>query len=112
MESSRLQTAIYKFLDLYFGDEVYVRKVYQMRKPEYHIFSPQGGFILSFMIHNEYDLNIERPERISVIGSHKTYEMLCNFFLITHREAMQYLRDWFGDKHNIKKVGDIKKFIP
>jgi len=107
-----MEKIIYKFLDNYFGDEVYVKKVYAMRKPEYHICSPKGGLILSFMVHDEYDSNIERKERISVIGSHKTYQLLCSFFPIGLRESMDYLRDWFGDKHNIKKVGDIKKFIP
>jgi hypothetical protein len=27
-------------------------------------------------------------------------------------ESMSYIREWFGDKHDMKKVIDLMKFIP
>jgi len=37
---------------------------------------------------------------------------LSRFFCITEDEAAMFTKDWFGDRHNLKKVGDLKKFIP
>jgi hypothetical protein len=50
-------------------------------------------------------------ERITLIGNQKVWDMLCGFFPIERKEAMEHTRNWFGDKHNLKKVNDIKKFM-
>ena len=101
---------IYNFLDTIFGDEVVVTKRSFRTKDEYLISSPKGGPILSFIVHgvryDDFD-----DERISLIGKHKVWDMLCGFFSIERAAAEKYVRLWFGDKHNLKKVSDIKKFM-
>jgi hypothetical protein len=100
---------IYKFLDNYFGDEVTVRKMKYMMRPEYVISSPKGGPILSFIVH---DIDPVLGETITLIGRNSVARMLCGFFPLSEKDAMSHIRDWFGDKHNLKKVGDVLKFIP
>lgn len=101
---------IYKFLDNYFGDDIIVKRMHLMRNPKYVISSPKGGPIVSFIVHES--LEEQGGERISLIGSDDVARMLEGFFSIDKRAAMNQMRNWFGDKHNLKKVSDIKKFIP
>lgn len=106
-----MEKLIYKFLDVHFGNEIVVKKRHIFSKPEYLICSPKGGVILSFIVHDDYTEE-QGGERISIIGRNSVYEMLMGFFSIEKQNAMGYLRNWFGDKHDLKKVGDLKKFIP
>lgn len=101
---------IYKFLDNYFGDEVTIRKMNYMRRLEYVISSPKGGPILSFIVHDVNDLVL--GERITLIGRNSVSQILCGFFPLSEKDAVSHIRDWFGDKHNLKKVRDVLKFIP
>jgi hypothetical protein len=100
---------IYKFLDNHFGDEVIVTSIKVVRKKEYQINSPKGGRIMSFVVSDIRD--DDGKERITLIGNEKVWDMLCGFFPIEKKEAMEHTRNWFGDKHNLKKVNDIKKFM-
>jgi len=106
-----MEKLIYNFLDNYYGDEVVCRSIGLYRSiPEYMIFSPKGGRILSFTV-MDY-LEEQGGERISLHGNSKLTEMVGAFFSIDKQDASKYIRNWFGDKHNLKKVSDIKKFIP
>lgn len=100
-----MEKLIYNFLDNYYGDEVYVVQFGR----EYVINSSKGGKIVSFIYWESSD---GMDERISLHGNSKVCEMIGSFFSIHYKEASNYIRDWFGDKHNLKKVSDIKKFIP
>lgn len=106
-----MENIIYNFLDNYFGDEVFCRNIGLTRSiPEYMIYSPKGGRILSFSIMGY--LEEQGGERISLHGNSKVTEIVGAFFSIDKKDASNYIRNWFGDKHNLKKVSDIKKFIP
>jgi len=105
----KMEKLIFKFLDNHFGDEVIVTSIRIGHKEEYLISSPKGGPIMSFIINDIPDN--DGNERITLIGRQKVWDMLCGFFPIERREAMEHTRNWFGDKHNLKKVNDIKKFM-
>jgi hypothetical protein len=42
------------------------------------------------------------------------YEPLCRtvsgLFSVTEDEAAKYISNWFGEKHGLKKVEDLRKF--
>jgi hypothetical protein len=38
-------------------------------------------------------------------------KFVSNWFGLTEDDTMRYIRDWFADKHNIKKYSDLNKFI-
>lgn len=101
-----MENIIYNFLDNYFGDEVYVVQFVK----EYVIYSTKGGKIVSFIVLDH--LEEQGGERISLHGNSKVTEIVGAFFSIDKKDASNYIRNWFGDKHNLKKVSDIKKFIP
>jgi len=105
----KMEKLIFEFLDSYFGDEVIVTNIRIRHKVEYLIISPKGGPIMSFIVSDILD--DDGKERITLIGRQKVWDMLCGFFPIERREAMGHMKNWFGDKHNLKKVKDIKKFM-
>jgi hypothetical protein len=103
-----MEKLIFEFLDNHFGDEVIVTNIRIRHKVEYLISSPKGGRIMSFIVD---DIPDDGEERITLIGNQKVWDLLCGFFPIERRESMEHMRNWFGDKHNLKKVNDIKKFM-
>ena len=100
---------IYKFLDNHFGGEIIVTNIRIRHKVEYLLSSPKGGPIMSFIINDILD--DDGKERITLIGRVEVWDLLCGFFPIERRDAMEHVRNWFGDKHDLKKVNDIKKFM-
>lgn len=36
---------------------------------------------------------------------------ISSLFSVTEDEAARYIRDWFGDRNNMIKVDDLKKFV-
>lgn len=104
-----MEKLIFKFLDNHFGDEVIVTIIKFGDKSEYVISSPKGGTIMSFIV-NDIPNN-DGIETISLLGREKVWDILCGFFPIEKKDAMEHVRNWFGDKHNLKKVSDIKKFM-
>lgn len=104
-----MEKLIYDFLDNHFGDEVIVTSIRVRLKVEYQLSSPKGGLIMSFIVSDIPDC--DGKERITLIGNVRAWDMLCGFFSIERKEAMEHMRNWLGDKYNLKKVNDIKKFM-
>jgi len=115
MVKDRLYKVISKFLDSYVGDGVICEKSNQLRfnplnfKSEmatlYYIYSNNRTLILSFNVWND-------GERIKIYRGNELCNMVSSFFSMDGNESMSYIREWFGNKHDVKKFIDLMKFIP
>ena len=75
-----------------------------------------------FPIHRKNDVNdldvIIKPKywEFGRGGKYRTedIEFFNNWpgFDVDEQESAKYIKYWFGDVHGLKKVGDIRKFIP
>jgi len=98
-----LKKVIYKFLDGYVGDGIKIK--YNPLHKVYSVYSDKGVLILLFKF-NSY------KDSITIFRGLELCNMVCRFFSVGDDEAMRYVRNWFGDKHNLNKVSDLTKFIP
>ena len=95
-----MKKIIYNFLDYSVGPGVRLAN----RDNYYNIYSDNRTHILSFSMKDNWEfVKLYR------------YEPLCrkvsSLFSVTEDEAAKLISDWFGERHNLKKVGDLKKFI-
>lgn len=89
------------------GEGITCFKIAEIRGSSiYQIKSNNGYIILTFIVSTNgirfYESNY--PEELCNI--------LNSFFPLEHKICLNYIRDWFGDKYDLKKVNDIKRFIP
>jgi len=115
MVKDKLYKVIFKFLDSYVGDGVICEKSKQLRfnplnfnsevATLYYIYSNNRTLILSFNVWND-------GECIKIYRGNELCNMVSSFFSMDGNESMSYIREWFGDKHDMKKVRDLMKFIP
>jgi hypothetical protein len=97
---------IYDFLDRTVGHKVKCVKVSEKTgRKDYVIRSENRTVIVHF-------IDFVNTDRIALFCSPKLSDMVSGFFGISKDESIKYIRDWFGDVHGLKKVGDIRKFIP
>ena len=101
-----MEKMIYKFLDKYLGDEVTCIKTRTTDVCDtYDIFSKKNKtLILFFRVYH-------KKEGIFIFRGGKLTNTVSSYFNSEPKEVMPIIRDWFGDKHNIKKVGDLMKFV-
>ncbi len=101
-----MKKIIYKFLDNYLGDEVVCIKGKPREKYNtYDIISKKNkSLILYFNIFNS-------SGGILIFRGSKLTNMVSTFFLMNPDDVSRIIRDWFGDKHNIKKMGDLMRFV-
>ena len=93
---------IYKFLDSYVGNEA--KSVRNWRRVnQYKIVSSSGVKILEFTILDN--------DKIIIFRSSELCDIVSGFLDVDVQTAANYIRDWFGETHDLKKVSDIKKFI-
>jgi hypothetical protein len=101
-----MEKMIYKFLDEYLGDEVTCIKTGIADVCDtYDIFSKKNKSLILFFKVYHYD------EDISIYSSGNLTNTVSSFFDVEPKEVMPIIRSWFADKHNIKKVGDLIKFV-
>ena len=96
-----MKQIIYNFLDSSIGPGVRLVKSENF----YSIYSDNRTLILSFRMKDNWEfIKLYR------------YEPLCRtvsgLFSVTEDEAAKYISNWFGEKHGLKKVGDLRKFEP
>lgn len=97
---------VYDFLDNVVGNGVTCKKLTNRgRSGVYRIKSNKGYTILDFMVSTD-------GNKVSLIAGNELYNMVSLFFSMEHKMCLNYIRDWFGDKHDLKKINDVKKFIP
>jgi hypothetical protein len=71
----------------------------------YAVYSDNNTHIFSFRMKDDWEfIKIYR------------YEPLCRtvsgLFSVTEDDAAKFISNWFGEKHGLKKVGDLRKFGP
>lgn len=98
-----MRQSVYKFLDEYVGNGINLTS--NEDRSFYNIFSNNKTRIISFRVKDNW-------EHIKLFRSESLCKTLSSFFCISEDEAAMFTKDWFGDKHNLKKVGDLKKFTP
>jgi hypothetical protein len=101
-----MEKMIYKFLDEYLGDEVTCIKTGTTDMYDtYDIFSKKNkSLILFFKVYR-------KDGGISIFRGGKLTNTVYSFFNVEPKEVMSIIRSWFADKHNIKKVGDLMRFV-
>ena len=97
-----MSRVINKFLDNYLGDKIVVIRN-ATRFGKYELYSKNGISILSF--------NVRENGSFVVFKDVKLCKTISTWFGLSDDDAMRKIRDWFGDKHNIKKFSDLNKFI-
>jgi len=96
-----MRQIVYKFLDKSIGPGVKLRNQHDF----YAVYSDNNTHIFSFKMKDDWEfIKLYR------------YEPLCRtvsgLFSVTEDEAAKYISNWFGEKHGLKKVGDLRKFEP
>jgi hypothetical protein len=101
---------MYKFLDKHVGDTFSVVNVGDKKRRSYKIFSNKGVLVLHFIV-SQLEFALDECRIILFRGDElcKTVSMV---FDLTIDESMVVIRNWFGDKLNLKRVGDLILFIP
>lgn len=101
----RMEKQINKFLDEYLGDEIIVRKNPKpMKNEQYFICSKKNNTPIVWFY---YEPN---SDSYTMFRGRRLTELISSFFLISDNESSQFIKKWFGDKHNIQKFGDLGKF--
>lgn len=98
-----MKQEIYKFLDEYVGDGIHL--THNEDRSFFNIFSENKTPIITFMVHRD-------KEHFKLFRSESLTKTLSSFFCISRDDAASFIRDWFGNRHNLKKVSDVMKFIP
>lgn len=95
-----MRKMVYKFLDEYLGNEFYGKTIGK----ETYIYSKKiTKTIMFYWVNNDLT-------KITMFRSTKLNEFVATFCNITIEESNQYVKDWFGDRANIKKMNDLLKF--
>jgi hypothetical protein len=50
--------------------------------------------------------------RITLFRGYKLCKTVSSLFSIDEDQSSRYIRNWFGDRHELKKVKDVLTFIP
>jgi hypothetical protein len=98
-----MKQIVYKFLDEYVGDGIYL--THNEDRSFFNIYSTNKTQIITFRVADNW-------EHIKLFRSESLCKTLSRFFCISEDEAALFTKDWFGDRHNLKKVGDLRKFVP
>lgn len=99
-----MKDIVYNFLDKTVGSDVkctLTSSGYNYK--HYLISSTKCRNILEFRVFND--------DRISIFRSKRLCDMVSGFFNFNEEESSNQIKFWFGDKHDLNKVRDIKKFV-
>lgn len=100
-----MEKQINKFLDEYLGDEIIVRKNPKpIKNEQYFICSKRNNTTILWFY---YEPN---SDSYAMFRGRNLTELISSFFSISDDESSQFIKKWFGDKHNIQKIGDLGKF--
>jgi hypothetical protein len=101
-----MEKQINKFLDEYLGDEIIVRKNPKPKNNEqYFICSKQNKITILWFYY------IPKSNTYMLFRGCRLTELISSFFSISDNESSKFIQFWFGDKHNLQKIGDLEKFI-
>ena len=107
----KLKKVVYKFLDEYVGDGAtakpppYRLNLYNpctfINEPAnniYDLYSDNGTLILVFRVYDD--------GRIAIYRGRELCSTVSGYFNISDDDSMRYVREWFADKYDMKKVSD------
>ena len=97
-----MKQIVYKFLDEYVGTGIYL--THNEDRSFYNIFSNNKTRIITFRVADNW-------EHIKLFRSESLCKTLSRFFCISEDDAAMFTKDWFGDRHSLKRVGDLRKFV-
>ena len=106
-----MERVVYKFLDIYLGDEVVCQPV---NKPN----NSNDWYIIRSTKNNQriFDFFVTQKNGKLGLGFFSDSELCstvkgyCGIDNPDH--CSKYIKDWFGYKHGINKVSDVLKFLP
>ena len=101
-----MKETIYKFLDEYVGEGVscspIVSEFIRTWTEKYDVTSDNGTLILWFIV---------RTDQVKVYRSESLCRKIEGYFGIDPNESWKYIRDWFGDRQQIKVLSDLLKLV-
>ena len=101
-----MKETIYKFLDEYVGEGAICKLrptgLFLTWSEYWEVISDNGTMILWFSV---------KSDQIKVFRSESLCGKIEGYFGIEPTESWKYIRDWFGDRHNIKVLSDLLKLI-
>jgi hypothetical protein len=95
-----MEQRIFKFLDGYLGTEFFGIT----EGKETYIHSKKTNQMVMCFWWNE------KNDNVTMFRSSKLTEFISPLFGLTNDETNKYVKEWFGDRANIKKVRDLLKF--
>ena len=96
---------IYNFLDEYVGEGANCSpftNALRTWSEKYNVTSDNGTLILWFIV---------RADEVKVYRSESLCRKIEGYFGIDPNESWKYIRDWFGDRQQIKVLSDLLKLI-
>jgi hypothetical protein len=123
-----MKEIIYKFLDESVGKGANCSPIiseFRTWTEKYQVLSDNGTLILWFAVKTD-QIKVYRseslcrkiegyfgidPDEIKVFRSDSLCRKIDGYFGIDPNESWKYVRDWFGDRHNIKVLSDLLKLI-
>ena len=96
-----MKQIIYNFLDSSVGPGVRLAKSGNY----YNIYSNNWSLILSFRMRDDWEF-------VKIFRHQPLCCKISSLFSISEDEAAKHISDWFGERNGLKKVGDLKKFVP
>ena len=96
---------IYKFLDEYVGEGANCSPIFSEFRTwseKYVVTSNNETEILWFLV---------RTDEVKVYRSESLCRKIEGYFGIDPNESWKYIRDWFGDRQQIKVLSDLLKLI-
>ena len=100
-----MEKMVYKFLDEYLGDEVVCKKRQNGSRNMYHLCSKKNKTLIIF-----FSVRSDDGEMV-IFRSTELTNMIIDLFSIDKHDSMRIVRNWFGVKHNLRKVKDLMKFV-
>ena len=108
-----MRKMVYKFLDGYVGEGANcspftnaftnaLRTWSEKYNEKYNVTSDNGTLILWFIV---------RADEVKVYRSESLCRKIEGYFGIDPNESWKYIRDWFGDRQQIKVLSDLLKLI-
>jgi hypothetical protein len=99
-----MEKIINNFLDKYLGIEVTVKEKITRRHTNYYICSKKTKIVILWFWYNH------NSNTYTMFRGQSLIEFVSIFFSIDEELSHKIIKNWFADKHNISKVGDLKKF--
>jgi len=99
-----MEKLVNNFLNRYLGDEIVVKKITRARLPKFFIVSKKTNKVIIWFIYQE------NSNKYTLFRSDELVHLVSDFFSTDEDESTKLIKYWFGDKHRIKKVGDLSKF--